>query len=395
VSGRSRALVVAPFLSLNWSGNRPRVAAESLAATFDVDVLTSDWDHHRKTRQAPSAWSAIRDVIALNVPAYSKNVSLRRLLSHVVFGLRAARWVRQRRGEYELVYVTAPLNLTACVVCLTLSDARRVLDIVDLWPDSLPFPTWLRILGAPLFAVWRHLRRLACRHADAIVTVSDSFLAECGRFADGRPVTRIRLSHDAAVEDHEPAPEGECDIAFVGNIGHLYDFETLLDAIQTAPGVRLQIVGDGDRRGWLVRECTARGLRYEYHGVIYEGETLARLLRRCRVGFNGYRRTSATISYKAGTYFSAGLPILNSMGGDLAQVVKEEGLGANYRYGDAASLREALEDILCVDRIVWSERCRSWFMREMETARIRAQFRAVFEASKPPGDSLRDETADR
>ena len=136
--------------------------------------------------------------------------------------------------------------------------------------------------------------------------------------------------------------ENVLTIAYVGNIGHLYDFETLLDVMEEAKPVQLFIVGAGDRQDWLLSELNRRGLPHQYFGVVYDPAGLANILCRAHVGFNGYLNTSAAFSYKANTYFAAGLPILNSMRGDLHDLVDRLGLGLNYSGGDRTTLKRCL-----------------------------------------------------
>ena len=144
-------LVVAPFFSLTWSGNRPRLVAEALAGLGAVDLVTGDFDHQRKSRRPAESWSVVRRIVQLPTPAYRSNVSVRRFVSHLVLSIRAARYVRANAARYTAVYVSAPIALLAAWAFASGSVRLRILDVVDVWPDSLPFPRWLRLLGWPGF----------------------------------------------------------------------------------------------------------------------------------------------------------------------------------------------------------------------------------------------------
>jgi hypothetical protein len=80
--------------------------------------------------------------------------------------------------------------------------------------------------------------------------------------------------------------------------------------------------------------------------------------------------TTAAFSYKATTYFAAGLPIINSMQGDLQRLVKEYGLGENYKAGDRADLRACILRLIqngTTDMAANSER---FFASHLESRRI-------------------------
>jgi hypothetical protein len=81
--------------------------------------------------------------------------------------------------------------------------------------------------------------------------------------------------------------------------------------------------------------------------------------------------TTATFSTKASTYFAAALPILNSMNGDLQNLVALHGLGFNYIGGDRASLRRCLEPLNDSTLLSLSLNCARFFAAELDLGKIR------------------------
>ena len=56
-------------------------------------------------------------------------------------------------------------------------------------------------------------------------------------------------------------------IAYVGNLGRLYDFDTLLDVLAEETlcnKVQLYVIGKGNREEWLVAELRRRKLHYRH-----------------------------------------------------------------------------------------------------------------------------------
>jgi glycosyltransferase involved in cell wall biosynthesis len=353
--------------------------AAVLARFGPVDVVTTGFDHVRKRHKPPEIWPVARRVAQLPTPAYPRNVSVRRFWSHLVFARRALHFAAAHAAEYDVVYATAPLSSLASAAFARLSHAVRILDVVDVWPDVLPFPPVVRRFGAPAFHAWKAHFAEACRRADVLLAVSDAFLDEGRRWfrGDAERAQRFYIGHPAFPSTGGARVDsGRRRVAYVGNIGTLYDFDTLLDALD-APELRgtyqLDVIGGGDRDRWLRGELRRRGLAHHHWGVVHAPEVLGPILGQCHVGFNGYRNTSAAFSYKATTYLAAGLPLLNSMGGDLATLVRDRQLGANYAEGDCDSLRGAIAGLGSQDQGAVRARCRTFFAEELESARVDAQ----------------------
>ncbi len=376
----TRSLVLAPFFDLNFANNRPRAVAEVLAEFGPVDVVTTGFDHLLKVEKPRTPWIGARETIYLPTPMYRANVSVRRFWSHIAFARRAIAYVRAHREAYDVVYATAPLNLLAARAFGEAADCVRVLDVVDVWPDVLPFPRAIRRLAWPAFAAWKRLFRIACARADALLAVSDTFLAEALPSFGGPTggARRVYIGQPPLPPHVRSAVGTRRRIAYVGNIGWLYDFETLLDALDT-PDRRdvyeLHVIGRGDREEWLRAELQRRGLAYQFHGVVTELGALAAVLGECHVAFNGYRNTGAAFSYKATTYLAAGLPLINSMTGDLERLVRSRGLGANYRESDSASLAAALDQLAAEPADALRQRCLAFFDAEISSVAVAAQLR--------------------
>lgn len=375
-----RAIVLAPFFSLEGP-SRPRHVAAALAATMPVEVVTADFDHTRKARREPRQAGEFAEIVYLKALPYSSNVGVARLASHILFALSAARYWYRRRRRYSVIYATLPLNLLAWLVFSLSRGARRIADVVDIWPDSLPFSPRLRRLLLPAFAVWKRLYARAIRRADLVLAVSDTFLSDAARHA-GKDVP-LRRFYIGGQRLSAPAPKQPLfTLAYVGNLGRLYDFETLLDALESRElrnTMQVFIVGAGDRRDWLLTELKCRQIRHRFFGVVHRKEELAAILATCHAGFNGYIRTNAAFSYKASTYLAAGLPLVNSMQGDLGRLVELHGLGENYRRQDRSQLTAALLRLRDGDLEEVAARCRRFFESELEAGKIHAQMLDFFE----------------
>jgi hypothetical protein len=373
-----RALVLAAFFSTEMNANRSVSVASVLAELAAVDVVTTNFDHWTKKRPKAAQIAPFERISYLKTLPYRSNISIMRLISHLLFSVRAAAFFLKHRQRYDIVYVTLPLNLLAWFILRSAPAQCKIVDVIDIWPDVLPFPRPLVRLFRPLFAMWRQLFNHAVRKADVMLAVSDTFYVEALKFVNAGCQHRRFYIGDVKLQCLGPK-ENVLTIAYVGNIGHLYDFETLLDVMEDAKPVQLFIVGAGDRQDWLLSELKRRGLPHQYFGVVYDPAGLANILCRAHVGFNGYLNTSAAFSYKANTYFAAGLPILNSMRGDLHDLVDRLGLGLNYSGGDRTTLKRCLAALNEGRLSSMSQNCSRFFDAELERGAIRREMRAFLQ----------------
>ena len=375
-----RCLVLAPFFSHVSSANRPQIVAEVLAGFGTVDIVTTDFDHHTKKQKPPFQYYDQRTIYYLPTMAYRHNVSLARFMSHFIFSIRAWFFYIRRKDEYDIIYATLPLNLLGLLVFLSSHDKQKICDVVDIWPDVLPFKPIVRKILRPFFSFWKQSFIWTIGHSDLLLTVSDRFLEE------SLPYFRRALSAahrvyigSQLIPRKERLPNDLLTIVYIGNIGQLYDFQTLLTVLATIHGkVIFYLIGDGDRKEWLLQELNREQIEYHYFGTVYDNERLSEILSQCDIGFNGYLNTTAAFSYKANTYFAANLPILNSMSGDLENLVDEHELGFNYSAGNVDSLRTKIESCTKDVLTIYSQNVERFFEAEIELEQVKAKLSSFF-----------------
>jgi hypothetical protein len=370
---RIKSLVLAPFFSHEATSNRPLLVSEVLLRFGKVDIVTTSFDHQAKVVKKELQFNDGRTIHCLPTVPYRHNVSPVRFLSHFLFSLRAWLFYLKRRNEYGVIYATLPLNLIAVLVFLTSPGKIRIADVVDIWPDVLPFQAIVKKIFFPFFAIWKKSFALAVNHCDILLTVSDQFMDESIPFFRHERSAAQRF-YIGATRLPRKTKQGDSPltILYIGNIGRLYDFETLLTSMQACRDkLRFFIVGEGDRKDWLLSELKRMKIEHHYFGVVYDDYNLGEILSSCDVGFNGYRNTSAAFSYKANTYFSSGLPILNSMNGDLKDLVATHGLGFNYTACDAASLLTCINSCSREALSVLSQNVVRFFESDIEHGRIK------------------------
>jgi glycosyltransferase involved in cell wall biosynthesis len=141
---------------------------------------------------------------------------------------------------------------------------------------------------------------------------------------------------------------GEIWAVFAGSLGPSYDIPTLLDMakrLDNSPlNLRIIIAGDGPSKVEVENYIAdKRHSSLHYVGKLAP-EKLASLYRLCDIGLCAYsQRSNVEMPDKIYDYTAAGLPVINSLRGEVSEMIKERRIGLQYRAGDAEDLLTALK----------------------------------------------------
>ncbi len=360
-----------PFDNLEEEGARPQryalLSAELARHGHEVVWWTSSFSHARKapriaTNGAPLAHSYrnANGVLMrlIDVPPYSHNISLRRVLSHRAF---ARKWRFSALSAVETKELQRPELIVTSLPPLATHEAARTLrdffgcrlsvDVQDAWPEAfegvLPFPAPLRrIVSRILFGKARETARRAYLTADCITAVGKEYLENARAYGASAPMGVFRLGIADIADDATPVADGPLRLIYGGNMGASYDLDTLIEAVRMLDGekhdsVRLEIAGTGPTEAKLRRLASGCGA-IVFHGFLQRRE-YEELLRQSEVGVVPmFAKSHVAVPNKLADYAAAGLAILNCLTGELEELVARSHAGANYRAGDVKGLADAI-----------------------------------------------------
>lgn len=382
--------LVNPFDDVPGEGLPPLrywTLARILAARgHDVTWWTADWSHRRKApRSVDPGIHEDEGFTVRTVPVrpYTKNVSLARLRSHADFGRSFERLASDaiaagsmERPDIVLASLPPLEGVEAAARLARRADATFVVDMMDLWPETferlIPGPELLR----------RPLARLLCggmvRRREAVLALADGVSAATHAYAAGvlhaarADLPRHVCPVGAYVEEF-PAPPRLIDpvpaatgatatqtfepihCVYAGSLGTGQDLQTLVAAARclSAAGTRavLHVAGTGPLEPMLRAAAAAiRGsCELIVHGLLGRAEYV-RLLAGCDAGLVLVKPESlVAIPYKACDYAAAGLALVNSLPGELADLIAAHEAGVAYQPGDGNSLAAAITG-LATDR---------------------------------------------
>jgi len=280
--------------------------------------------------------------------------AVRRILNYCSFaastGLLA---LTLRRPDVVYVY-TPPMTAAAGAVLLRL--LRRVpfvVDVQDLWPDTLAATGMVRH-GWMMKAVgaWTNF---VFRRAARIVVLSPGFKRALEARGIARPITVIPnwappeiVQQAGAPALPSPRADRGFNILFAGNMGHAQALGVVIEAAKRlkdrAPDIRFTMIGGGVERERLRTAAQAAGLDSivflepchprDMPPVFAQADALLVHLRDDPL-------FAITIPSKTQAYLVAAKPILMGVRGNAAAVVEEAGAGLTFTPEEPDALVDA------------------------------------------------------
>ena len=336
-----KAVLVTAFMNYEARLSLAKEALEACGITRLV--LTTDFDHMKKTRRA----SVPEGFNALCTRPYAKNISFSRILSHRDFARKAAQRIECLAPD--VIYAVVPPNSLIKELAHYKTqhpNVKLIFDLCDLWPEALPRPL-LKALFFPVFWAWRHLR-------DAYLPKADLVITECELFCQKAHLKNAKTVYWCAKDDGVfPAPNIKTDtveLAYLGSINHILDIERTARFVGEVARLRpvcVHVIGTGERKEDFLLALRKAGADVIDHGFLYDEAKKAQIFSHCRYGLNILKEGIAVgLSMKSIDYLKAGLPLINSLAGDTAHFVREARVGVNLSDGAPCRvLQESLPDL--------------------------------------------------
>ncbi len=279
----------------------------------------------------------------LNGISYRRNISLKRVVNQSIVALQFL-YHAFRSSAPRCVIISWPspeLAVAGAIYC-RIKRVPYFVDYRDPWPTIFrAYATGLRrVIMTPIITWYELLLRIVMSQARAVFSPSSTMLADAlTRSRRPVPAHLFHLAYPRPTEPAVPLPSTfsaatPLTILFVGSFGNSYDVPLLIEIARLLQEredkrFRFNIVGDGEMRAeW---ETAAKPIESVTFTGWISGAQLKPLLARSHVGAVLYRggTTAFTMPNKLGEYLSAGLALLNSVGGELPALVDSERIGLN------------------------------------------------------------------
>lgn len=293
---------------------------------FSTTYLTGDFDHYTKKPFLCQVLGSVQ----LPVRPYHKNISVDRILSHKGFARQTLKHLEQVRPK--VVVALLPPNFLAHYLAVYKKrhpETVLIFDIFDLWPETFPSGGIKKLLS-PAFSVWAMLRDRNLPKADYVTTECDLFRQKL-HLPDHKSQSVYFWSQPAPVASRPDLQEDTislCYLGFINNVISIEDICALIRKLSQRKPVKLHIIGAGERTDEFICQAQNAGAEVCYHGPVYDPVQKQSIMDTCHFGLNIMKSSVCVgLTMKSVDYFRHGLPIINTIPGDTAELIRTRGIG--------------------------------------------------------------------
>jgi glycosyltransferase involved in cell wall biosynthesis len=340
-----------------------QIARMALKNAHRVTHFTSTFRHTTK-KQRFSESTTVEEgpgytVEYVRSKGYKKNYSLERVVAHADFAERLIESF-DGRPRPDVIFVSMPpLSSAERVVRWgKANDVPVITDIIDPWPDSYikDVPSFLKPAARLVIRPSYDKLRDILKNSTAVTSISNGYLAWAQK--NCKDIQRTECFYPALYLDsiqesirkyrqEEQRNDEVLRVIYVGSLGSSYDLPAIVQAAEVMqekhPGrTEFVIAGSGPQRE-MVEEYAEKLENLSYLGWISD-EELMRQYALSDVGLIQHKNNlTQTVTYKLFSYLSAGLPILNSLQSEMADIIQENRVGFNNDNRDVAGLVQNIE----------------------------------------------------
>ena len=347
-----------------WREYRFSIFANELSEKgHNVIWWTSAFSHHFKKHRSKKLIDLDINpnykIRLIPTPGYNNNISLKRIFRDLYFSFKVYRiGHKEAIGPDLIIFSEIPLFFgNSCQKLAKKFNIPLIYDQMDLHPELMIniFHKSVRPIIKFLFYPLYLSRKKVYKNIDGIVALSKYYLQvplnTCKGLLNkpneviynGINVKQFRFAPFIKVNETKKN-EGEIWIIFAGTLGPSYDILNIIDVSKRYIGsyVKFFIAGDGPLKLTVLKNKDS---------IIYLGklqpDELINVYRSCDIALSAYGEFSnVEMPDKFYDYTAAGLPIINSLKGEVANWISIKNIGINYIAGDRKDLYSKIEILL-------------------------------------------------
>jgi glycosyltransferase involved in cell wall biosynthesis len=280
--------------------------------------------------------------------------------------------------------------------------AKTIIDVQDLWPEMIEyiFPRRLRFFAKMFMLPLKLWAHRVYQEVDAITSISETGLRMVTSTSKKvfkeimvLPLgTDLELYRACADEQAGDMPyikhnKNEFWATYIGTIGKSYDVNTILRAAarlaHSHANIKFILAGTGpdyDRMGNLAQR--KRLTNVTFTGLL-DYKRLVHVLEQSDIGLNAFAPDAENpLPNKLFDYLAAGLPIVNSLVGEVQDLMEKEQVGTQYEAGNAESLAKAIVELYDnpQERLAMKQRARRLAEERFDMNKEYPKFEAFLQA---------------
>ncbi len=277
------------------------------------------------------------EIILLKTMPYKKNISLERFISHYLISKEFVNKIGDFKNIPDIIYVSFPtIELSyQAVKFANKNNIPIIVDIRDLWPDIFlsAIPSFLHPIAKTFLYPWYYQKKYTFKNASSIIAISNYFLNFGTKYlSTNNNLNKVFLkSFKSNTIYKKTKNNNKIKVIYLGAISkNKLNFDIVIDAFnKIGDNFELIVCGDGDDLSFY-KNKSAKNISYK--GFVNK-IAFANYVAEADIGIvplnNRFDFTTQLVN-KSIEYLSYGIPILNSLEGELKDFVFKNKIGFNY-----------------------------------------------------------------
>lgn len=368
--------IISLFDPVLIDGSRPMrfLPLATYASNNNIDVIYFSNTFRHSTKKFRKIDSQIfydnknLRTIFINSISYKKNISFLRLFSHYVYAVNFFKFIKKLNEKPDIIISALPplyLNYKLSKFSRK-NNISFFVDIIDPWPDVFKniLPLKLSFIMNFILFPFDRMLKITLNNSDGIISLSEKYIKWSNskiKKTDKKNIViypsidfenyRIKINYYKELNRTES--KNLVKLVYAGNLGKSYDIPCILNAAillekKYQSKYIFYLAGSGYYKDMILK------YQNEYSNINYLGrleyEDLMKLYSECDFALAQYsKRSTQSITYKFFDYLGAGLPILNSLPGEMAELIEKNNLGLNNSPGNYKQLAENIIHLSCND----------------------------------------------
>ena len=324
-----------------------------------VEIVTSLFDHATKKIRHGYNGTWPFKITFLPEIGYKKNISIRRFVSHYVWGKNVQKYLNNRKKP-DVIYCAIP-SLTAPYYVAKYcekNDVKFIIDVQDLWPEAFKMVLNIPLISDIIFLPFAFIANASYKRADEIIAVSQTYAERAIKVSKKCMAGHVVFlgtnlsTFDKNVSNFFVAKKNDKELwlGYCGTLGASYDLITVFDALRIIKekghvGPKFIIMGSGPRE--LEFKERAKGLNVEFMGKLPYPQ-MCGLIASCDIVVNPIVHNAAqSIINKHADYAAAGLPVISTQENmEYKALVKSYEMGVNVSNGNPEEMANAFISLM-------------------------------------------------
>ncbi|WP_052256891.1 glycosyltransferase family 4 protein [Salinicoccus sp. YB14-2] len=345
------------YPEIGSGANRLKNLYKHLSKDNDVDVLTTAPTYpNKKLYQEKKYWDEPEidrspEILRLKMRIDKQSKSLKmRVLYYLELAYKVWLYVKRYQADYDVVYVTSPNIFLPWATFFSQkkhAGVKRVLEVRDLWPDSVKEIEKLKINW--FFPVLKRMEKQIYKLADKIIVNNEEFKDHILKITPKKKILYLPNSLQRSEIDFKEA-NGSFKVIYTGNIGLAQNYEQIKEVADDLEKskIKFNIIGYGAYAHELRDIIEEQDMKYVTFYDEKSREECLDLTRDHNVALSLLKESEVFLRVLPGKVVDAigsGVPVVSNLSGYSADLINHSNVGFSKPKATTAHIIKMIKEI--------------------------------------------------